>query len=146
MGDGAARAAVRLVADRQSELVLDVDLADDGLLVVNDTFLGGWRASVDGVEASIVEVNGLVRGVWLRAGAHRVVLRYLPPGLLAGAAVTLLALAALGALAWHGRRSVALARAGAPARGDVAAPHEATPHEASPAVEPGRPELPAPSR
>jgi len=50
-------------------------------------------------------LNGLVRGVWLEAGTHRVAMRYVPPGLVAGALVSFAALAAVAGLAWLARRS-----------------------------------------
>lgn len=101
----AAEPAPRLVVDAAHRLEIEVALSRPGLLVVNDTMLAGWSASLDGAPAPLVEVNGLVRGVWLPApGAHRVTMRYVPPGLAAGAAISLAGLiCALGA-AWYARR------------------------------------------
>ncbi|MEW6273224.1 MAG: YfhO family protein [Thermodesulfobacteriota bacterium] len=134
------RDAVRIARERQSELVLEVALERDGLLVVSDTFLAGWRASVDGADAPLLEVNGLVRGVWLRAGSHRVVMRYVPPGLLAGAGVSVLALALIGVLARRAPRMVASRPADAAARGALGEPRRAATD-----VDAGRPHLPAPT-
>lgn len=139
-----SRDVVRIVHERQGELVLEAELERDGLLVVSGTFLSGWRASVDGVEVPLVEVNGLVRGVWLGAGSHKIVMRYVPPGLLAGAGVSMLALVVLGALVRRARRRVALGLADAPAPGEVGA--LGVPHRATSGIDAGRPRLPAPSR
>lgn len=100
-----AAAAPRFVADTPHALEIAVATPAPALLVVNDTALTGWTAAVDGEPATIVEVNGLVRGVWLpRAGEHRVTMRYVPPGLAAGALISLAGLlAALGAI-WVTRR------------------------------------------
>lgn len=81
--------------DGYDAIGLDVSVDAPALLVVNDTFLRGWRATVDGVPASIERVNGLVRGVWLSSGDHRVAMRYRAPGLPLGAAVSLATLVAL---------------------------------------------------
>jgi hypothetical protein len=96
----------RFVHDGRHALEIEAELHAPGLLVVNDTMLDGWTAAVDGAAAPIVEVNGLVRGVWLEAGSHRVTMRYVPPGLVAGAAISAAALLALALVAWLARRRV----------------------------------------
>lgn len=101
-----AGARPRIVEDRGHLLVVEASMTTPGLLVVNDTMLDGWTARVDGIATPLVEVNGLVRGVWLDAGEHRVEMRYVPPGLLAGAGITAGTLLVLAALAWHACRRV----------------------------------------
>ena len=54
----------------------------------------GWRAHVDGVPAPVLRANGKHRAVAVPAGRHEVVLRYEPPGLLAGLALSGLSLLA----------------------------------------------------
>ena len=76
------------------------------MLVVADALDPGWRATVDGAPADIVPVWGVVRGVRVTAGAHVVEMRYRPPGLLAGAGLSLAALLLAGlALAFTGGRA-----------------------------------------
>ena len=94
----------RFVRDARDTLEIETELRAPGLLVVNDTMLDGWTAAVDGVPAPIVEVNGLVRGVWLGAGEHRVAMRYVPPGLAVGAAISVAALLVVGLVGWLARR------------------------------------------
>lgn len=86
---------VRWAADTPDEITLDVDVDAPALLVVNDTFLEGWRATVDGEQATIERVNGLVRGLWIGAGSHTVAMRYRAPGLPLGAALSLATLVGL---------------------------------------------------
>ncbi|MFM7140698.1 MAG: hypothetical protein ACKO2K_02120, partial [Alphaproteobacteria bacterium] len=52
---------------------------------------------MDGVETSVLRVNGFVRGVPVTAGRHRVELRYRPASVRVGACISLLS-AALAAL------------------------------------------------
>lgn len=126
--DGAAASAAtlpspRFVVDRPHRLEIVVDMQVPGLLVVNDTMLAGWQAWIDDAPAPLLEVNGLVRGVWLPAGVHRVRMRYLPPGLVAGGVVSLLGALALAAVAWRAHRRAAAgsaARSTAPVAGVVA--------------------------
>jgi len=44
---------------------------------------------VDGEAAEVLRVNGLVRGIALGAGRHRVEMRYRPPGLREGLLLTI---------------------------------------------------------
>ena len=53
----------------------------------------GWNVTVDGEAAKIVEPDGAFLGVQLPAGRHEVRFEYSPPGLKAGAALTLFGLA-----------------------------------------------------
>jgi hypothetical protein len=73
-----------------------------GLLVTRYSFAHGWRASVDGRPAPVVRANGKHRAVSVPAGTHEVRLRYEPPGLHAGMALTALAVAGA-ALSWRRR-------------------------------------------
>ncbi|MDG2308086.1 MAG: YfhO family protein [Candidatus Binatia bacterium] len=93
---------VQWVEAGNDRLTLDVAVDAPGLLVVNDSFLEGWRASVDGAPAALERVNGLVRGVWLAAGEHRVTMRYRPPGLAIGCALSLATLVGLLLVSYRG--------------------------------------------
>lgn len=71
---------VHLRVDEPQRLVLDVDSAAPALLVQNDTWTPGWRATVDGQEAPLHRTLFAFRGLSVPAGRHEVVLRY-DPGL-----------------------------------------------------------------
>lgn len=90
-----ARSEIRWIEAGNNGLTLDVSNDAPALLVLNDTFLGGWRAWIDGRPTSIERVNGIVRGIWLASGRHRVTMRYRAPGLPLGCAISLLALIGL---------------------------------------------------
>ncbi|MGH2594131.1 MAG: YfhO family protein [Anaerolineae bacterium] len=76
-------------------LGLDVDLSSSGLLVVSEVNYPGWEATVNGVAAPVVEVDGLLRGVELAAGPSRVEFTYRPRSLLLGGL-----LSGVGFVAW----------------------------------------------
>jgi hypothetical protein len=57
----------------------------------------GWTVTVDGKDAELVEPDGAFLGVQVPAGDHRVRFEYAPPGLKAGAALTLVGLLAVAA-------------------------------------------------
>ncbi len=72
-----------------------VDAATDSLLVLSHTWAEGWRASVDGRPVPVLRTNGLVLGIAVPAGHHVVRVRFMPPGLIPGAAISLLSLVVL---------------------------------------------------
>ncbi|MFO1305824.1 MAG: YfhO family protein [Burkholderiales bacterium] len=76
---------------------LDVSTRGSGLLVVSERYDPGWRARVDGVAADVIPVDGLVLGVRVPDGEHRVELRYAPRWF--GLSIALCVLAAA-ACAW----------------------------------------------
>jgi hypothetical protein len=105
-------AAAEIVRDELHRVEVAATLAAPGLLVLADSYYPGWRAFVDGEEVAIYPVNHLFRGVPLGAGAHRVRFEYRPASVVAGAAVSLIAVAVWLALAtWPlARRAVGRGR------------------------------------
>jgi hypothetical protein len=79
--------------------------AEPRLLVVAECWAPGWRALVDDEPRPVEAAAGMLLGVRLGPGAGRVELRYRPPGLLAGAAVSAAALLALVVAPAAGRRA-----------------------------------------
>jgi hypothetical protein len=78
-------------------VVIDVDLACPGLVVVGDAFYPGWRARVDGRRTPVQEVTA-VRAVRAEAGRHRIEFLYRPASVYWGyslAAVALIAIVVL---------------------------------------------------
>jgi hypothetical protein len=90
-----------VISARFSAQRVDVDVRASSdrptLLVVNDRFSPGFRATLDGRPTTIHRVNGLVRGVLVPPGVHVVVMHYeVPKSFLLG---VLLAAIGLGLLA-----------------------------------------------
>ena len=79
-----------------------VDAPAAGLVVVNEAWFPGWRATVDGQPAPVLRANSLVQAVPVPAGRHEVSLAFRPAyflwpaGLGLGALAALLAALALG--------------------------------------------------
>jgi hypothetical protein len=79
----------------------------DGILVVNDSFWPGWRATIDGKEVPIWRADFLVRAIPWPAGKHVLEMQYDPPEVRIGWAISLigaLALTALSAFEWRRKR------------------------------------------
>jgi len=80
---------------------IEITASGPGRLILSEVMYPGWQARVDGAPAPLEPVDGLLRGVALPAGEHRVEFDFRPAVLRAGLLVTgagLLAL--LGILRW----------------------------------------------
>jgi len=65
-----------IVVDRATEVVIEANSTRGGLLVLADAFYPGWIAAVDGREQPVLRANGMMRGVALSPGTHRVVFQF----------------------------------------------------------------------
>ncbi|MBX9877757.1 MAG: YfhO family protein [Candidatus Obscuribacterales bacterium] len=80
---------------------IKITTSKPGLLVLTDHNYPGWNALVDGKGASIVLVNGVLRGIFLNAGEHIIDFRYSPQTLLYGCFLSAIAaLALLGSIVY----------------------------------------------
>jgi hypothetical protein len=100
---------IRFLDDEPCRVVVEIagPVPAGAWLVLNDSFHPGWRAWVDGEEASVARANVFARGVALRPSSRRVEFRYEPPSLRVGAAVSTLAwtgILAGACVAWRRRR------------------------------------------
>ena len=62
-----------------------------GVLVVSTAYLRGWTATVNGHDVPVVRADGLVLAIPVEAGTNDVRLHFVPPGLVAGAVVSAVA-------------------------------------------------------
>ena len=79
----------------EQDAQFSLDVPDGGVLVLAVTWNEGWSATVDGVPAEILRINGVASGVALLPGAKKVEVRYRTPGLTAG-----VTLAGVGGVGW----------------------------------------------
>ena len=92
---GAATPA-RVVSRTDTEVRLDVQAQADGHVVLLDTFYPGWHAEVDGREQPIRAADLAFRAVAVTPGRHTVRFFYRPTSVIAGGALSLAALLAIG--------------------------------------------------
>jgi uncharacterized membrane protein YfhO len=62
-----------------------------GLLVLSEVFYPGWRATVNGKDARIYEVDGALRGLVIASGESRIALWYSPRSFWLGALLSVAA-------------------------------------------------------
>ncbi|HUS62097.1 MAG TPA: YfhO family protein, partial [Acidimicrobiales bacterium] len=75
----------RWQADR---VELEVEASRASMLVVSQAWSDGWTAKVDGRAARVVRTDAVLQGLAVPPGRSTVVLEYRPPGLLAGAGLS----------------------------------------------------------
>lgn len=91
-------ASVHVQTDSDDGLTVRVQAAGAGYLVVADALLDGWEATVDGRRVQARPVDHALLGVPVPEGSHEVALRYSPPGLAKGTALSAVAVLVLAAL------------------------------------------------
>jgi hypothetical protein len=85
-----------IVSYHSDEITMRVHTDCPGLLVLSDTYYPGWKAQVNGRDATIHPTDELFRGVAVPAGDSTVTIRYRPASFRVGVLLALLALAAFG--------------------------------------------------
>lgn len=112
-GEGTAR----VTSFAPNEVVLEIDAARGGLLVVSETYHPAWRATVDGVETEVLRTDIALRGVVVPAGRHELRLTYsarnVKTGLLVGGVALLLSLVTIALSMLRTRCDAAAATTGA---------------------------------
>lgn len=97
-----------VIRERQPErMVLEVDMAANGLLVLSEVYYPGWRAYANGEEVPIYRADHALRAVPLRTGHHQVEMVFDPlwpkVGLAVSGVTLLLAMVLIG-VAMAGRK------------------------------------------
>ena len=106
--EGTPAREVRFTRDEPTAIVLDIAAGDARWLVLTDTFLAGWRASIDGEPVPLRRCNHAQRLVQLPEKACVVAFDYTSPLLGYGFSLFALGIAGLAAAYVIGRRSSAV--------------------------------------
>jgi len=86
---------------RANRVGIEAKMGCRGLVILSDTYFPGWRVTVDGREAEVLEVFGALRGVVVEGGLHRVEMVYRPATAYWGGGLALLG---WGLVIWAWRR------------------------------------------
>ena len=108
-----------------------VDMDKSGVLVTSIPYEAGWTLEVDGMKRSIEQLAGNEFIAFnLSPGKHTIELKFRPPGLAAGALISLMAVILLIILCrWGGRITAMLVKAVSMRREDHPGPEEFDPEE-----------------
>lgn len=80
-----------ILAYTPNRVVYRVNAVEDTLLVFNEIYFPGWRATVDGERAAVGEVSGGLRALDVRGGGHTIVLTFRPKTFYWGVGVSVVA-------------------------------------------------------
>jgi hypothetical protein len=79
---------IRITRYEPCQVEVEAEMTASGLLILSDTYYPGWKVTVDGQPASLLRVNYALRGVYLPAGEHQVMLRFVPTSFWIGLTLT----------------------------------------------------------
>jgi hypothetical protein len=103
-GELAPGDAANITTYESNRIVIETRAAQPAVLVLSEINYPGWEAMVDGEAARIHATDYLLRGVVVPAGQHRVEMQYRAPAARNGAIISVLSLAACGALLFYSYR------------------------------------------
>jgi hypothetical protein len=87
------------------EIVVDVEGDADGILVLSESYVSGWKATVDGVNAPLYVANHAFHAIAVPAGRHTVAFTYAPTSVTVGVWISIGCLVILLALLLWPRRA-----------------------------------------
>ena len=87
-----AKGEVSITDYETDHVALAADFPAEGFVVLSEQYYPGWKAYIDGREATLYRVNGIMRGVVVPPGRHEVGFRYKPGFLLPSMIVSGIAL------------------------------------------------------
>ncbi len=74
-----------------NKIKINVKVADDGILILNQNYISGWKAKVDGVNQVVLNYNGAV-ATTITKKSHEVFFYYMPTSFIIGLLISLAAL------------------------------------------------------
>jgi len=92
---------ITVTSSRANRVVLSVELARDGELILTDLFGRDWMVTVDDAAAEAERFEGMFRAVKVPAGRHVVEWTYRPWSVTWGAGISLLTLIVAVVVAWR---------------------------------------------
>jgi hypothetical protein len=94
--DKNAKADVVVKAPGEARIDIIADVPASGFILVNDVFMPGWRARVDGMETKIYRADYLFMAIPVDVGKHSIEVEYSPAGFRAGVWISAISTVLLG--------------------------------------------------
>jgi len=83
-----ATESLTVLAQTTDTLSVDANLSSDGIVVVSQSYANDWKAFVDGKSTPLYLSDGILQGIPVSAGAHKIELVYEPRSLRMGLWIT----------------------------------------------------------
>jgi hypothetical protein len=92
----------QIINYQSDQVQIRISMPTDGMLILADAWVPGWQAWIDHQQLPVLRVNGALRGVYLKAGTHEVLFRFMPSTFTLGFMLTMATIAASAtALVWR---------------------------------------------
>lgn len=72
------KSRAEIIEYQPNKVIIEVQTNQPGMLVLSDTYYPGWKAEIEGIPTKIYRVDGVIRGVFVNRGRHKVVFYYWP--------------------------------------------------------------------
>ena len=96
--------SVKIISYTPNEIQIETESNSDALLVLSDTYYPGWKVKVDGEYDRLLQVNYILRGVYLSKGKHNVLIYYKPKIFVLGIIIEIITLFIVFVLLLLGKR------------------------------------------
>lgn len=73
-----SQGSAKIVSSKPNKLILNTDFTSTGFIVLSEQFYPNWSAYIDGLPTEIYKTNGVMRGVVVPSGKHKLIFRYIP--------------------------------------------------------------------
>jgi hypothetical protein len=90
-----SRGEVKNIDYQPNTVTVDLELKNQGFIVLSDTFSPDWHAKLNNQDIKIHQTNGGVQGLFLPAGENQLVFKYLPDSFVLGLKISLISLVIL---------------------------------------------------
>jgi uncharacterized membrane protein YfhO len=98
-------ARIDRTVDRPNFIAAKVTSKTPSFAVFSEAWAKGWKATLDGKPVPIYRADYYLRGIAVPAGEHLIEMRYIPPGFIMGAIISIFSLLAMLVLAIWPKRN-----------------------------------------
>jgi hypothetical protein len=77
---------------KYNSISADIKTSDNSFIVFSQSFYPGWKGYVDGKKVKIYKVNGVLQGIIVPKGDHKILLKYFPDSVIYGSIISFITL------------------------------------------------------
>jgi len=91
-GEQADQESCKIIRSGPSSMTLDATLTKPGIVLINENYDPGWRATIDGIAVDMLPANLCMRAIPVAAGTHTISIRYEPSTFYIGGRISIVVL------------------------------------------------------
>ena len=70
--------SVKIISYTPNKIIIETNSNSDALLILSDTYYPGWKVKVNSKDKSLLQINYILRGIYLSEGKHTIIIYYKP--------------------------------------------------------------------